>query len=100
MRKPMLSIRLIELLYLMPKIIVTAMMYVIELNRNGRQSTVIASVEHGSTNSCKMDRTKQAAPKISPVTQKLSAVLARSVITKSNQSTKTTTFTNAGNEEH
>ena len=82
-----------------PKVIVTAMMYVINLNRDGSQSTVIASVEHGSTNSCKMDRIKQAAPKISPVTKKLSAVLARSKITESNQSTKTITFTNIGNEE-
>ena len=83
-----------------PKKIVTAMMYVIELNRNCRQSTVIASVEHESMNSCKMDRTKQAAPKISPVTKKLSAVLARSMITESNRDTKITTFTNADNEEH
>ena len=82
----------------MSKMIVTAMMYVIELNRNGRQSTVVASVEHGNTNPCTMDRTKQAAPKISPITKKLSAGRARSMITRSNQSTKTTAFTNAGND--
>ena len=82
----------------MPKMIVTALRRVIQLNRNGRQSTVVASVEHGSTNPCTMDRTKQAAPKISPITNKLSAVLARSMITRSNQSTKTTAFTNAGND--
>ena len=82
-----------------PKVIVTAMMYVIDPNTDGSQSIVIASLEQGNTNSCKMDRIKQAAPKISPVTKKLSAVLARSMITKSNQNTKTITFTNTGNEE-
>ena len=41
-----------------PKVIVTAMMYVINLNGHCNQSTVIASVEHGNTNSYKMDRIK------------------------------------------
>ena len=38
-----------------PKVIVTAMMYVIDLTRDGSQSAVLASVEHCNTNSCKMD---------------------------------------------
>ena len=73
---------LIMIIKIPPKVIVTAMMYVIDLNRNGSHSTVIASVEHGNTNSCKMDRIKQVAPKITPVTKKLSAVLARSTMTR------------------
>ena len=99
MTRPTIKALLTMMTKIPPKVIVTAMMYVINLTRDGGQSTVIASVEHRSTNSCKMNIIKQAAPKISPVTKKLSAVLARSMITKSNQSTKTTTFTNTGNEE-
>ena len=46
-----------------PKVIVTAMMYVINFNRDGSQSAVIASVEHGSTNSCQNGQNKTSSSK-------------------------------------